>query len=128
MRILVDQNLPAASVPGLAAAGHDAVHTTQLGLERATDPEIFEVCRAQSRVLVTADKKLTKYLHETGATAPSVVIIRGFTTGAAAVFALVANLGLIDGVIAERGAAVFSLAPDKPIRVELLPLGNAVRP
>lgn len=41
MRVLVDQNLPATLAVQLAAAGHDAVHTIEVGLEQATDPEIL---------------------------------------------------------------------------------------
>lgn len=43
------------------------------------------------------------------------------TEGVAAM--LVANLPQIERIIAEHGNAVFSLAPSKPIRAELLPLG-----
>lgn len=36
---------------------------------------------------------------------------------------IVANLAAIAGVVEQRGNAVFTLAPSKPIRASLLPLG-----
>ncbi|MDR1186338.1 MAG: DUF5615 family PIN-like protein [Bifidobacteriaceae bacterium] len=128
MRILVDQNLSPALAERLVAVGHDAVHTASLGLEKATDPEVFGVCLAQGRVLITADKKLTKFLAATRATGPSVIVVRGFGYGRDAAAAMSANLSLVERTIAERGPAVFSVWPGRPIRVELLPIGLADQP
>lgn len=50
-----------------------------MSLQQVTDPEIFSYCIETRRVLITADKKLTKFLASSIATAPSVVILRGFT-------------------------------------------------
>lgn len=125
MKLLVDQNLPRSLATRLAEDGHDAVHTSDVSLERATDPEIFDVCVAEGRVLVTDDKKLTKFLAASNATAPSVVIVRGFGGPFNEVAeTLVANLGLVAETIDNRGEAVFSVAPDRPTRVQLLPLGQ----
>ena len=45
--------------PGLAAwlthHGHDAIHAAQAGLHRATDDEIIDRARSESRIIVTAD-------------------------------------------------------------------------
>ena len=59
MKLLVDQNLSLSLVDQLASAGHEANHTTTVGLASASDPAIFEWCRENDAVLVTADKKLT---------------------------------------------------------------------
>jgi predicted nuclease of predicted toxin-antitoxin system len=124
MRILVDQNLPLSVLGPLLEAGHDVVHTSCGGLSRATDPEIFEACRAEDRVLVTADKRLVKYLVDEQATDPSIIIARGFVSGLDVADALVDNLQAIDDVIATRGDGVFSMVKDKPTRVTLLPIGR----
>lgn len=123
MKFLVDQNLPARLADRLSNAGYDAVHTTTLGLEKATDPEVFYVCRAEQRILVTADKKLTKFLAATRAAGPSVLVLRDFGRSADPAEVVLANLENVEKVLSVRGAAVFSFAPEKPIRVELLPLG-----
>lgn len=125
MRLLVDQNLPRSLATRLAQAGHDCVHASDLGLEKAADPEVFSVCVDQERVLVTADKKLTKFLASSNATAPSVVTVRGFGGPASDVAdALVSALGLIAETIQDRGHGVFSVGPARPTRVQLLPLGD----
>ena len=100
-------------------------HTEDVGLETATDPEVLSRCCAEERLLVTADKKIAKYLASSGADCPSVLITRDMRTlhvedvGAI----LMANLPQIDRLIAKRGHAVLSLAPGQPIRAQLLPLG-----
>ncbi|MGH9214035.1 MAG: DUF5615 family PIN-like protein [Acidimicrobiales bacterium] len=125
MRVLVDQNLPATLVAVLHEAGHDVVHTRDVGLERATDEQIFECCCAEERLLVTADKKLTKFLATSRATCSSVLITRDVRTTRSPDLGrlIVANLPAIAAVIDERGHAVFTLTPSKPIRAALLPLG-----
>lgn len=56
MRFLVDAQLPARLVAALEAAGHDAVHTSQLpDGNRSTDRQIAETADAEGRVVVTKD-------------------------------------------------------------------------
>jgi predicted nuclease of predicted toxin-antitoxin system len=111
----------------LPRAGHVADHTATLGLERAQDAEIFVWCRNSDAVLLTGDKKLTKYLAEERATTPSVVIFRGYALDFAQLEAdLLDNLEGIEQVVALRGHAVFSVSPNHPIRAQLLPLVTEV--
>lgn len=129
MRLLIDQNLPRRLAMLLRLDGHDALHTEDVGLATVTDPLILSWCCAQARLLVTADKKLTKFLASSGAGCPSVLIMREMRSmpveRTAAILA--ANLPQIDKVVVERGNALFSLTPARPIRAELLPLGLASR-
>ena len=130
MRLLLDENLPQRFVDSLRIHGHDVVHAAELSLSAATDPVVFEYCCAESRMLVTADKKLTKFLAGAGLTCPSVLIARA--TGRWLHHGLdrliLANLGQIEVFVAERGNAIFTMTVDKPIRAALLPLGIAVQP
>lgn len=129
MRLLVDQNLPRRLVPLLESAGHDVVHTEDVKLAKASDPQIMAWCCAEQRVLVTADKKLTKYFASTATTCPSVVVTREIRvisieeTGTL----LIANLPQVDATIVERGNAIFTIAHGRPIRAELLPLGETTK-
>lgn len=125
MRLLADQNLPPSVLVPFREAGHDAVHVQDKGLERATDEEIFALCCAEDRVLLTADKKLTKFLAASQTRCPSVVIVRDVRTLPVADLGrlLVLNLPAMADVIESLGNAVFTLAPSKPIRAALLPLG-----
>lgn len=57
MRFLVDAQLPARLARLLAAADHDAIHTSELpGGNRTTDTEIALFADAQDRVVVTKDR------------------------------------------------------------------------
>lgn len=125
MRLLLDQNLPLRLTALLLAHGHDVTHTEDVGLATKGDPQILSWCCSQDRMLVTADKKLTKFLAASGADCPSVVITREMRTTPTHQLAaiLATNLPQIERLIAEHGNAVFSLAPNKPIRAGLLPLG-----
>lgn len=42
MRFLVDTNLPPTVATIIAALGHDARHTSDVGLEKAKDREIWQ--------------------------------------------------------------------------------------
>ena len=56
MRFLVDAQLPARLAEALTAAGHDAVHTSQLpDGNRATDHQVAEAADSSDRVVVTKD-------------------------------------------------------------------------
>lgn len=125
MKILLDQNLPLALAPILREAGHDVVHTREVGLDRAADEEILEHCCDDQRMLVTADKRLTKFLAASRAECPSVLVTRDVRTMPAPDLGglIAGNLVAIAGVIEERGNAVVTLAPSKPIRAALLSLG-----
>ena len=55
MRFKLDQNLPVDAASLLAGAGHDAMTVYQQQLYGAPDPQIVEVCKQESRALITAD-------------------------------------------------------------------------
>ena len=51
----VDENLPVQVSETLQSAGYDAVSVLDQRLGGAADPEVAEVCRQETRVLVTLD-------------------------------------------------------------------------
>lgn len=123
MKFLVDQNLPSTLAVRLAAEGHDAQHTSDLGMERARDEDIFEWCRQNDAVLLTADKRLTKYLATQHAASPSVVIFRDYLLDFTQLETdLLTDVEAIEPTIVNDGHAVFSTGPDRPTRAQLLPL------
>lgn len=57
MKFLVDTQLPARLARQLAAAGHSAVHTSELPKgNRTTDAEIAALADSEDRVVVTKDR------------------------------------------------------------------------
>lgn len=75
-RLLLDQGLPRSAVVHLRESGWDAVHARERGLSRASDMEILEAARRESRVCVTLDADFHAFLAVTAAPGPSVVRIR----------------------------------------------------
>jgi peptide subunit release factor RF-3 len=71
VRFKLDENLSRHAADLICTAGHDAVTVTSQGLRGAADETLFEVCRRESRTLVTLD-------HDFGPSNPRVY---GFTRG-----------------------------------------------
>ena len=76
MRLLIDQNLAVRVASLLRAAGHDVVHVSERGLQRAEDQDILELAAAESRVLVSEDTDFGALLSRSGASLPSFVLLR----------------------------------------------------
>lgn len=69
MRFLIDNNLSPLLADALKAAGHDAVHLRDLGMQAATDHVVLEHTRADDRILVSADTDFGGLLARSGARA-----------------------------------------------------------
>ncbi len=74
MKFLLDQNRSPRLAALLRAAGHDAVHTLDLGLERAEDDEVLVAAREDGRVVISGDTDFGALLALSGQT--SVVLFR----------------------------------------------------
>lgn len=107
MRLLVDQNIARRVAALLRDAGHDAVHVAERGLAAAENGEILELARSEERVIVSEDTDFGALLAESGADAPSFVLIRGAepATPDQQATMLIANLPGVAGDV-EAGAIV----------------------
>lgn len=56
MRLLLDQDVYAATEQFLILAGHDVVRAAAVGLSQAGDVEILQAAEAQGRILITRDR------------------------------------------------------------------------
>ena len=61
----------------LQSQGHDAVHASAVGLDRASDTDIMARATEQARTVITADLDYPRLLALTGATGPSLMLFRG---------------------------------------------------
>jgi len=55
VRFLADMGVSRRVAEGLRVAGHDVVHLRDLGLQRASDAEIFRRAAAEHRIVLTFD-------------------------------------------------------------------------
>lgn len=123
MRLLVDEAFQDAVAHQLADAGHDATHIRLLGLAGHTDHEVMALALAEDRVLVTTDTDFGTILALTGASGPSVVLLRGLGDSTRERLAVILDvLPRIEDVLSEGAVVVIE---ENRYRVRYLPINEA---
>jgi predicted nuclease of predicted toxin-antitoxin system len=119
-RLLLDQGLAPRAAAILRQHGFDAVHVSEIGMERAEDIQILERARNDERVCVTLDHDFHAHLALSGSGRPSVVLLRVQGLDAQGQADLIrAVYAQCENALAE-GAAVS--ADRETIRIRRLPL------
>jgi predicted nuclease of predicted toxin-antitoxin system len=75
VKFKLDENLSRRAADLIRAAGHDAVTVASQGLRGAADEILFEVCRRESRALVTLDRDFGQVLRYPPAASAGIVIL-----------------------------------------------------
>jgi predicted nuclease of predicted toxin-antitoxin system len=121
VRFLIDQALSPAVAIELNRVGHDAIHVRELGMQAASDQQIFDHAAQDDRVVVSADTDFGTLLALRKETSPSVILFRHGSQRRPADQAtlLKANLPQLAGAL-ETGSIVV-IQPDR-IRIRALPL------
>ncbi len=76
MRFLVDNALSPVFAEEIARSWHDALHVRDLGMQAATNGEIFDLAAEEGRVIVSADTDFGTILALRRTAEPSVLIFR----------------------------------------------------
>jgi predicted nuclease of predicted toxin-antitoxin system len=121
VKFLIDNNLSPLLADNLNASGHDAVHLRDLGMQAAADEVVLARAAAEGRVLISADTDFGGLLARSGATSPSVLLIRRLTGRRAAEQAAIihANLDQVAGDL-DSGAVV--VLGEEWVRIRPLPM------
>jgi predicted nuclease of predicted toxin-antitoxin system len=121
VKFLIDNNLSPLLADALKAAGHDAVHLRDLWMQAATDHIVLEHARADERILVSADTDFGGLLARSGASTPSVILIRRLAGRRAAEQAAII-LANLDQVAEDLTAGAIVVLHEDSLRVRRLPM------
>jgi len=121
VKFLIDNNLSPLLAEGLKAAGHDAVHLRDLGMQAAPDATVLQRARVDERVLVSADTDFGGLLSRSRATGPSVLLIRRLAGRRAAEQSAII-LANLDQVADDLTAGAVVVIGDDWIRIRRLPM------
>jgi predicted nuclease of predicted toxin-antitoxin system len=121
VRFLIDNNLSPLLAESLKAAGHDAVHLRDLGMQAAPDPAVLQRAQVDQRVLVSADTDFGALLSSSRATGPSVLLIRRLAGRRAAEQSAII-LANLDQIAEDLTAGAVVVIGDDRIRIRRLPM------
>ena len=121
MKFLIDNNLSPLLAEGLKAAGHDAVHLRDLGMQAAQDPAVLQRAQVDERVLVSADTDFGGLLSRSRATGPSVLLIRRLAGRRAAEQSAII-LANLDQIAEDLTAGAVVVIGEDWIRIRRLPM------
>ncbi len=119
-RLLLDQGLPRSAATLLRQSGWDVVHVSEIGMSRASDADILQRARAESRACVTLDADFHSLLATSGERSPSAIRIRKEGLDAAALAALLQGIWPRIEDVLDSGALV--TVTEQSIRVRRLPI------
>lgn len=121
MKFLIDNNLSPLLADALKAAGHDAVHVRDFGMQAAPDEAVLERARTEERILISADTDFGGLLSRSRAVNPSVVLIRRLVGRRAAEQAAII-LANLDQVAEDLAAGAVVVLHEELLRVRRLPV------
>lgn len=121
-RLLVDMNLSTEWVPVLRAAGHDAVHWSDVGDPRAPDTALTLWALTHGYAVFTHDFDFGSMLALGGADGPSVLQVRCLNVMPEAIGPLVLSVLRTYETEIQQGALV--VADERRERVRILPLNR----
>ena len=121
-RLLVDMNLSPGWIPLLLAAGHEAVHWSEVGDLRAPDTALMQWAMANGYAVFTHDLDFGTMLALNGADGPSVLQVRCLNVMPEAIGPLVLSVIRFYEAEIEQGALV--VADERRERVRILPLNR----
>ena len=120
MRWLLDQGLLRTGAHLLREQSMDAVHVGDIGVSRASDPEIITIAVLEERIIVSLDADFHALLAKSDAAEPSVIRIREEGLKGPALCQLI--LQLWKQFQADLTTGCFLIATRSQARLRMLPI------
>lgn len=122
MKFIIDNAISPIVAELLKQSGHDAIHVRDIGLQSASDSEIFKEAENQNRIIISADTDFGTLLALWNKSRPSVILFRHDSDHRPKhqFSLLMANLPNIIQAL-ETGSIV--VIEKKRIRIRSLPIG-----
>lgn len=120
MKFLLDMPVSASLLQVLQAHGHEGVHAYHIGKDRASDDELLEIARRESRTIITADLDFPRLLALSAAEGPGLILFRGGSYSDTEMGELLARA--LHSVSSEAMCKSICVVDKKRIRVTRLPL------
>lgn len=76
MKLLVDNQLPAALARFLTDKGFDCLHVQDVGMEASEDLDIWELAKSEQMVIVTKDEDFPLMADRHAGSSPQVIWVR----------------------------------------------------
>lgn len=120
MKFLADMPIAPRTAEFLRKLGHDVAHLRERGLQKATDEQVIELARKESRIILTMDLDFPHLMALSKLSLPSIILFRLEDERSDNLNLLLEkHLPKIQKVLEEGAVAVFE---ENRIRIHNLPL------
>ncbi|MCX8014382.1 MAG: DUF5615 family PIN-like protein [candidate division WOR-3 bacterium] len=120
MHFLIDNSISPQVASALKENGYDAIHVRDIGLNQASDREIFTRAEKEDRILISADTDFSYILSKWSKNKPSLILFRkGCHIPSVQVEMLIKYLPQLESGLLEGSIIVFE---KERIRIRKLPL------
>ena len=120
MKFLLDMPVSPRIVEWLNGRGHDAIHASAIGLDRAADREVLVWAAREGRIIVTADTDFPHLLVLSQESTPGIILFRGGHYTQEEMERLLARV--LDAISADTLARAICTVDHQRIRCRTLPL------